>query len=96
MKDLVLHSLVRTWDTFLGSNVGNEFGVMLRGKGPHKPEFVFDLVRIHSLKIHKDLIEYNIVGDTEAGSIAALLSFKFKVQNGRHYNYWTVHEQKDI
>ena len=21
------------------SNVGNEFGVMLRGKGPHKPEF---------------------------------------------------------
>ena len=22
-----------------GSNVGSEFGVMLRGKGPHKPEF---------------------------------------------------------
>ena len=22
-----------------GSNVGNEFGVMLRGKGPHKPKF---------------------------------------------------------
>ena len=34
-----------------GSNVGNEFGVMLRGKGPHKPEFACDFVRIHSLMI---------------------------------------------
>ena len=34
-----------------GSNVGNEFGVMLRGKGPHKPEFAHDIVRIHSLMI---------------------------------------------
>ena len=32
-----------------GSNVGNEFGVMLRGKRPHKPEFAYDNVRIHSL-----------------------------------------------
>ena len=45
----------------LGSNVGNEFGVMLRGKGPHKPEFAYDIVRIHSLMIYTDLIEYNIV-----------------------------------
>ena len=35
-----------------GSNVGNEFGVMLRGKGPHKPEFADDIVRIHSHDIH--------------------------------------------
>ena len=34
-----------------GSNVGNELGVSLRGKGPHKPEFAFDIVRIHSLMI---------------------------------------------
>ena len=34
-----------------GSNVGNEFGVMLRGKGPHKPEFAYDIVRKHSLMI---------------------------------------------
>ena len=26
-----------------GSNVGNEFGAMLRGKVPHKPEFAYDL-----------------------------------------------------
>ena len=40
-----------------GSNVGNEFGVMLRRKGPHKPEFAYDIVRIHSLMIYTDLIE---------------------------------------
>ena len=29
-------------------NVGKEFGVMLRGRGSHKPEFAYDIVRIHS------------------------------------------------
>ena len=37
---------------------------MLRGKGPHKPEFAYDIERIHSLIIDTGLIEYNIVGDT--------------------------------
>ena len=49
-----------------GSNIGNEFGVMLRGKVPHKPEFAYHIVRIHSLMIYINLIEYNIVGDTKA------------------------------
>ena len=49
-----------------GSNVGNEFGVLLRRKGPHKPEFAYDIVHIHSLMIYTDLIEYNIVGDTKS------------------------------
>ena len=49
-----------------GSIVGNEFGVMMRRKGPHKPEFAYDIVRIHSLMIYTDVIEYNIVGDTKA------------------------------
>ena len=34
-----------------GSNVGNEFGVMLRGKRPHRLENAFDIIRIHSVKI---------------------------------------------
>ena len=46
-----------------GSNVAFEFGIMLIGKGPHKPDLVYDIVRIHSLMIYTDLIEYNIVGD---------------------------------
>ena len=34
-----------------GNNVGNEFGVLMIGKGPHEPEFAYDIVRIHSLMI---------------------------------------------
>ena len=34
-----------------GNNVGNEFGVLMIGKGPHEPEFAYDLVRINSLMI---------------------------------------------
>ena len=41
----------------LESNVGNEFGVMLRGKGPHKPSFAYDIVHTHSLMIYTDLID---------------------------------------
>ena len=48
------------------SIVGNEIGVMLRGRGPHKLEFAYDIEPIHSLMIYTDLIEYNIVGDTKA------------------------------
>ena len=49
-----------------GNNVGNEFGVLNIRKGPHEPEFAYDIVRIHSLMIYSDLVEYNIVGDTKA------------------------------
>ena len=75
-----------------GSNVGNEFGVMLRGKGPHKPEFAYELVRIHSLMIYTDL-QYRWRHNV---SIAALLFFYFEAQVWRPYNYWTVHELSDI
>ena len=34
-----------------GNNVGNEFGVLMIGKGPHQHEFAYDIVRIHSLII---------------------------------------------
>ena len=77
-----------------GSNVGIEFGVMLRGKGPHKPEFAYDIVRIHSLLIYTDLIEYNIVGDTKAPFLRCFRFFS-KLKS-RHYNYRTVHELSDI
>ena len=44
----------------------NDSGALLRGKWPHKPEFAHDIVRIHSLMIYADLIEYKTIGDTEA------------------------------
>ena len=49
-----------------GNNVGNEFGVLMIGKGPQEPEFTNDIVRIHSLMIYSDIVEYNTVGDTKA------------------------------
>ena len=39
---------------------------MLRGERPHEPEFAHDFVRLHSLMIYTNLIEYIIVGDTKA------------------------------
>ena len=48
-----------------GSHLGRDFGVMLTAEGPHKPEFPYNFVSIHSLIIYTDLIEYNIVGDTK-------------------------------
>ena len=77
-----------------GSNVVNEFGVMLRGKGPHKPEFAYDIVLIHSIMIYTDLIEYNIVGDTKAPLLRCFLFIsKLKsgdiITTGQYMNYQT-------
>ena len=79
---------------FFGSNVGIEFGVMLRRKGPHKPEFAYDIVRIHSLMKYTDLIEYNIVGDTKAPLLRCFpFLSKLKsgdiITNGQYMNYET-------
>ena len=77
-----------------GSNVDDDFGIMLRGKGPHKPEFAYDIVRIHSLMIYTALIEYNIVGDTKA-LLLCCFPFISKLKSGDiittgHYmNYQT-------
>ena len=75
-----------------GSNVGIEFGVMLRGKGPHKPEFAYNFVHIHSLKMYTYLNECNVFGDTKA----ILLSFHLESQGRSFYDYRTVHELSDI
>ena len=80
---------------FFGSNVGYEFGVMLRGKGPHKPNFANYIVRIHSLMIYTDLIECNIVGDTKAPLLRCFL-FTSKLNSGDIITFCTVHELSDI
>ena len=77
-----------------GSNVGNEIGVMLRGKGPPKPDFAYDIVRIHSLMIYTDLIEYNIVSFTKAPLLRCFPFFsKLKsgdiITTGQYMNYQT-------
>ena len=48
-----------------GNKVGNHFGVLMKGKGPLEPKFAYHIVRILSLMIYSDLVEYSIVGDTK-------------------------------
>ena len=61
---------------FFGSKVGNDYGVMLRGKGPHKPEIAYEIVRIHPVMMYTDLIEYNIVGETTAPLMRCFFLFR--------------------
>ena len=58
-----------------GSNLGNDFGVLLQRKGPHTPLFAFDVVRIPSLMRYTDLIEQNLVGEKKSHCCAAFFSF---------------------
>ena len=77
-----------------GKNVGKEFAVLLTGKGPHEPEFDYDIVRIHSLMIYSNLVEDNLVGDTKA---PLLRCFRFIsklkggdiITTGQYMNYQT-------
>ena len=76
------------------SKVGTEFGVMLRGEARHKPTFAYDIVRIHSLMIYKDLVDYNIVGNTKAPSLGCSLFISklkagYLLTTGQYTNYQT-------
>ena len=81
-------------EDIFGNNVGNEFGLLMIGKGPHESEFAYDIVRIHWLMIYSDLVEYNIVGDTKD---PLLRSFSFIsklkrgniITTGQYMNYQT-------
>ena len=82
-----------------GSNVGNEFGFMLRTKGPYKPESADDIVHIHFLMICRILIEYNIVCDTKAPLLRCFTSIpKLNSGNiittGQYMNYQTFRNLK--
>ena len=43
----------------------NQTGVLRRKKGPNYPQCSCDIIRICSLRIYSDFIEYNVVGDTK-------------------------------
>ena len=77
-----------------GNNVGNQFGVLMEGKGPHEPEFAYDIVRIHSLMIYSDLVEYSIVVDTNTLLIRCFpfiskLKGRDIITTGQYLNYQT-------
>ena len=75
-------------------SVGNEFRVLVIEKGPHEPEFAYDIFRIHSLMIYSNLVEYNIVGDTKAPLLRCFpFISKLKggdiITTGQYMNYQT-------
>ena len=77
-----------------GSNVVNEFGVMLRRKRPHNPDFAYDIVRMHSFMIYTNLIEYIIFGDTKTPLLRCFpFISKLKsgdiITTGQYMNYQT-------
>ena len=77
-----------------GGDVRNDSGILLRGKEPHEPTFAYDIVRIHSLMIYTDIVEYNFLGDTKAPLlrcfpfISKLKSGDIKT-TGQYLNYQT-------
>ena len=78
----------------IGNNVGNELGVLMKGKGPHEPELAYDIVRIQSLMIYSDLVEYNFVRDTKAPLLRCFpFISKLKggdiITTGQYMNYQT-------
>ena len=66
---------------------------MLRGKRPNNTEFADDIVRIHYLIIHTDMLEYEEVSDTKAHSCIFFFFSKLKagenITTGQYMNYQT-------
>ena len=79
--------------TFSG-DMRNDLRILMCGKSPHEPTFLYDIVRIHSLTIYTDIVEYNIVGNT---NLPLLHCFPFIsklksgdiVTTGQYLNYQT-------
>ena len=55
-------------------------GLLMYGIGPHKNQLAYEIVRIHSLMIYTDLVEYNIIGDTKAPLLRCIPFFS-KIEN---------------
>ena len=72
----------------------NDSGILMRGKELHEPTFAYDIVRIHSLMIYTDIVEYNIVGDTKAPLLRCFpfisrLKSGDIITTGQYLNYQT-------
>ena len=72
-----------------GGDVRNDSGLLMRGKEPH-----YDIVRIHSLMIYTDIVEYNNVGDIKAPLLRCFpfitkLNSGDIITTGQYMNYQT-------
>ena len=43
----------------------NQTGVVMKGKGPHVPQYSHFIRKVKSVMIYSDIIEYNKLGDTK-------------------------------
>ena len=68
----------------------------MQGLGPHKPKFAYDIVRIHSLMIYTDIVEYNVVGETKAPSFLRCFPFNPKIESVRCHYYRTKYEFSSV
>ena len=64
-----------------GGDARNDLKILMCGKGSHEPTFAYDTVRIHSLMIYTDIIEYKIFGDTKL-RLLRCFPFKSKLKSG--------------
>ena len=65
MKTLVIFS-TNLCHVFGCEETVYKMGVFMGDAVPHFPKFPYDIVRIHTLMIYSDFVEYNIVVDTKA------------------------------
>ena len=56
-------------------------GVFMSGAGPQFPKFPHDSVRIHTLIIYSDIVEYSIAVDTKAALLRCITCVS-KAKNG--------------
>ena len=75
-----------------GEDVRNDLGILMSGKSPREPTVAYDIVRIHSLMIYTDIVEYNDVGVTKAPLLRCFpfiskLKSGDAITTGQHMNY---------
>lgn len=73
--------------------LGFPLSFLVMGVGPHRSIYPVDILRVHSLMIYTDIIEYGIIGDTKA---PLLRCFPFitklrnsEIQSMQYMNYRT-------
>ena len=60
------HSGLNIISPELAHILGFPMSFLILGKGPHVSHYPIDILRVHSLMLYTDIIEYGIIGDTKA------------------------------
>ena len=72
------------------SNVGNSFSVLLRRKGPEKPEYVYDIHRVNSFILFACLFELKTLGSKRllcSSTLPCFQSYKLQPEKLLHFTW---------